>query len=98
VVRESAPEAPTQTEIAVSAKSAEKNAFTAHDGVVIEGSRIDRDGPASAPSGVTVVKVEFFAKPVPATVDELEAFSALCEQVMISNARNPASAPNATST
>jgi hypothetical protein len=100
VVSENKPEPATQTEIAVSANSnAEKGAFTAHDGVVIEETRIDRDGPASARpatekehSDIEHVKVEFFAKQVPATVDELvedlEAFSALCEQVMMSNARS----------
>lgn len=110
VVSEGAPEPATQAEIAVSAKSAEKEAFTAHDGVVIEGGQTDRDGPAPVPDGTEKehldlehVTVEFFAKPVPRTLDELiddlEGFSARCDEVMISNARsNRASSPNATPT
>jgi hypothetical protein len=88
VVSENKPEPATQTEIAVSAKAdAEKEAFKAHEGVVIEGSRVD--GPASAPpdmtkkehSGLVQAKVDFFPKPVPATVEELQRFSAFCNRL-----------------
>jgi hypothetical protein len=110
LVSENEPEPATQTEIAVSANSnAEKEAFTDKSPDVIEEIRIDEGGPASVPPAVTEkehselerVKVEFFAKPLPDTLDglieDLEEFCAGCEEVTVSNAPgNPASSPNAT--
>jgi hypothetical protein len=73
--------------------SAEKEAIAVQSGVVIEGTPIDEGGSASVSpdvtekehSGVMRAKVDFFAKPTPATVEELDRFSALCERVMTSN-------------
>jgi hypothetical protein len=94
VISENEPKPAKHAEIVVSAKSdVEKGAFTAKSGAVIEGIRIDEGGPVSIPPDVTEkehsdierVKVEFFAKPVPPTVDELvddlEGFCALCNSM-----------------
>jgi hypothetical protein len=108
-VSENEPEPAMQTKIAVSANSnAEKEAFLDQSPVVIEGN--NEGGPAADLPNITEkehldiehVKVEFFAKPLPRTLDEvidgLEEFCADCEKAMVSNApRIPVSSPTATS-
>jgi hypothetical protein len=106
VLIENEPKPETQTEIVDSSKSeVEKGTFTS--GVVIEGTVGNPGEVASVPpdptekehSGTLLAKVDFFPKPVPATVEELQRFSALCHGVMSSNASgNRASSPNASST
>jgi hypothetical protein len=87
VLIENEPKPATPTEIIISAKSdAEKGAFIAQSDIVIEGTRTD--GPASVSPeiprnecfGLIHGIVDNFAKPAPTTVEELQSFSAFCQQ------------------
>jgi hypothetical protein len=93
---------PRPAEIVVSLKSQqETSAIAAKDDVLVERTRIAESGSASVSSegaeklysGSAHVKMDFFAKRVPTTVEELNSFSAFCNRMNSNASSNPTSSP-----
>jgi hypothetical protein len=91
---------PRLAEVVVSAKLDQERS-AAQDSVSIEGKRIDEGASVSVwpdavekeHSGPVPGKVDFFAKPPPATIEELNSFSAFCNKMHSNVSSNPASSP-----
>jgi hypothetical protein len=102
LIDQNEPKPAADTGSIVPAKSGtEKEVLTAQSGVVVQGTLIDegKSAPAEAEKlqfGIAHAKVDFFAKPAPTPVEELQRFSALCERVKSSMASSDrGSSPNA---
>jgi hypothetical protein len=100
VVAENQPKPASPSETAISAKP-EVQTFTAKAGVVLQGAPSEEGVPAAVSSALSE-KVRFgllhgigevFAEEPPFCLEELQAFSALCNDIFRSNASNNQASP-----